>query len=664
MRALALVGALAIGLAASAEEPAPPSGASESGPEEIVVRGVKTGVLDPIPAASTDVLFADDFTAEQKDLADLLSETEGVFVRRFGGAGDRAEVTIRGSTPSQVVVAIDGVRANSSLTGGLDLTRACLPLLERVEVTRGAGSAQLGSGAIGGTINLVTRAAGEQPETRAAFSGGAFDTYQGSALHAERIGSVDASLGYCGLSTQGDFEFVQPTERGDGVTANFEPERATRLNNDRVQHAGTVGLGRALGPGTLRLTDYAVYSDGGEPGFDGANGPTAGQRTDARSRDLANLAQLRWQGSAPDPLGDEVDLSAYHRYEHTRFSDPIPRSAFGDPIETRARLETLGARAADTWRFTPFGQALGARVQLDGAQDWLHASDFRAHERANGGATFEPTLRLLDERVLLSGGVRADGAEGFGFEVLPSAGLAIAPLPWLRARAQAGRAYRVPTFDELFHPDEGFIRGNPDLAPEDAWNYDAGLELALEELGPLSDLKLGATGFRRDIDESIVWLLVGPNTIRPVNTGSATADGYELSGSLRLTRFVALAAQHTYVDSRRDANHRRLPSQPEHETFARLQLGPDPVWKVVGELSRVGEILVSEGGSRRLPARTVWSASAALNVAEWPDLGLGRIVSELWLSARVNNIGDTAVRDAVAFPQPGRNASGAIEVRW
>jgi outer membrane cobalamin receptor len=659
VRAAALIAALALGLAAAAEETA-----QEPAPEEITVLGLRTGELEPIPAASTDVLFADDYTAEQKSLADLLAETEGVFVRRFGGAGDRAEVTIRGSTSSQVVVAIDGVRVNSALTGGLDLTRACLPLLDRVEVTRGAGSAQHGSGAIGGVVNLVTRAASPEPETRAMFSGGAFETFEGSALHADRIGSVDASVGYCGLSTRGDFEFVQPTERGDGVTARFEPEHAKRLNNDRVQHGGTIGLARALGPGQLRLSDYAVYSEGGEPGFDGANGPTAGQRTEARSRDLANLAQLRWQGAPPGPLGDELELATYHRYEKTRFADPIPLAAFRAPIETDARLQTLGGRASDTWEWAPFDQALAARVQLDGAQDWLHARDRHSRDRASGGAVFEPTLRLLGERVLISGNVRLDRAGGFGTEVLGGGGLAIAPAPWLRVRAQAGRAYRVPTFDELFHPDEGFLTGNPDLEPEDALNYDAGLELELADLGPLSDLHLSATVFRRDIDESIVWLLVGPNTIRPENTGDATADGVELAGSLRITRFVRLAAQQTFVDSRRDATRRHLPGQPEDETFVRLQLGPDPVWKVVGELSHVGEMLVSEGGSRRLPSREVWNASAALNLVEWPGFGLRRIVSELWLSARLNNIGDVAVRDAVAFPQPGRNASAAIEIRW
>jgi outer membrane cobalamin receptor len=650
---------LLIAVAAGAEEPAT---RRDDAPEELVVYGVRTGALDPIPAASTDVLFVDDRTAELARLSDLLDDAPGVFVRRFGGAGDRSEVSIRGSSPSQVVVAIDGVRANSALTGGTDLSRACLPLLERVEVTRGAGSMQYGSGALGGVVNLVTRAASAEPEARASFSGGAFDTWEGSALVAERGDRYDASAGYCGFSTEGDFEFARPTASSNGIPVPFEPDHATRLNNDRIQHGGTLGVGSALGPGALRFTDYAVYSEGGEPGFDSDNGVTAGQRTEARSRDLSNLALLRWEGSSLGALGDELAASAYHRYERTHFDDPV--AALGDPIDVDARLQTLGARASDTWRFRPFAQRLTVRVLGDGAQDWLHASDRRDRDRANAGAALEPTLDVLDERVSISAGVRADWADGFGIEALPAAGLVIAPVRWLRLRGQAGRAYRVPTFDELYHPDEGFITGNPDLEPEDAWNFDAGGELELAALGPITELRVGATWFRREIDESIVWLLVGPNTIRPENLGEATADGVELTASFRLTRFVRFAIQHTRLDSRRDATGRRLPGQPDDETSGRLELGPDRVWKLIGECEHVGEILVDEGGSRRLPSRTVWHAAAALNVARWPRVGLDRVVSELWLSARVNNIGDEAVRDAVAFPQPGRNASAGIEIRW
>ena len=43
----------------------------------------------------------------------------------------------------------------------------------------------------------------------------------------------------------------------------------------------------------------------------------------------------------------------------------------------------------------------------------------------------------------------------------------------------------------------------------------------LAQLGPLSNVRMKASGFYREIDESIVWILINPRTIAPVNTGSA-----------------------------------------------------------------------------------------------------------------------------------------------
>ena len=252
---ITLVGPL-MAAGAFAQETEPAADSRAAGHRHL--RGLRRGTARPrarAPAASRDVLFADDFTGEAKQLADLLEETEGVFVRRFGGPGDRSEVSIRGSGSNQVVVTLDGVRANSVLTGGLDLSRVCLPLLERVEITRGAGTTQEGSGAIGGVVNLVTRN-GLDPVTRAEFSGGAFDTYAGSFLHADRAGVVDYSVGYCGFDTEGDFEFQRPTERIDGIIAPFEPDETERVNNDRRQHGATFLGGRSLRPGdaaTLEL---------------------------------------------------------------------------------------------------------------------------------------------------------------------------------------------------------------------------------------------------------------------------------------------------------------------------------------------------------------------------------------------------------------------------
>jgi outer membrane receptor protein involved in Fe transport len=279
-------------------------------------------------------------------------------------------------------------------------------------------------------------------------------------------------------------------------------------------------------------------------------------------------------------------------------------------------------------------------------------------------ATLDDRMTLLDERLLVAAALRADWTQDFGWHWIPSLGIVVTPLPWLRIRANAGRAFRVPNFDELYHPDKGFIEGDENLQPEDAVNLDAGIELKLAQLGPLSQVRLAASYFWRSIDDSIVWMLVSDTKIMPVNTEEATSEGVELSLAFQLTEYLRFAIHHTELDSTRDATGLRLPGQPERETFGRVQIGLDQSWKLVGEAQYTGDILVSEGGGSRLPSRTVWNASASLNLASLPCLGLAPHLSALWLFFEMNNIGDIAVRDSLAFPQPGRHASAGFEVSW
>jgi outer membrane cobalamin receptor len=662
--------ACALALLAVTAASAQPSGADgddepESDVDEVVVFGVRTGEIEGDPTAFGDVLDVDAYTAESKDLPDLLSEQAGVFVRRFGGAADPAEVSIRGSTSQQVLVTIDGVRANSALTGGVDLTRVCLPLLERVEIARGAGATREGSGAVGGVVDLVTREGGGEPETRVAASGGSFDTWQGSLFHSGRVESLDYHAGYCGLGTEGDFEFGRVTVIGpDGIPSPTDPDHATRINNERIQHGATLGAGLPLGPGRLRFGDFFVHSRGGEPGFDDDSSTTdAGQNPRADSTDWSNLAQLRYATDPLMPAHEGLELGVYHRYESDDFHDPL-RAQFGAYTDVNTHISTLGGQTASRWDVTlgPVQQRLG--VELDGFQDALGSDEQRSRERITGAARIYDELSVWEERLLLVPALRAEKSEGFDLEWIPGVGAVASPLAWLRLRANAGRAYRVPNFDELFHPDQGFIRGDPDLQPEDAWNFDAGFELLLAQLGPFADARLVAGVFRREIDDAIVWVQVSPSTLAPVNTGEATSQGVELALSFQLTDYVRVTLNHTELDSERDRTGKRLPGQPKRESYARLQLGPPKAWKLVGEWQRTDELLVNEGGGSFLADRDVWHASAALNLAAIRWLPVERWLPELWVYAAGNNLSDEAVRDARAFPQPGRSWTGGVEARW
>jgi outer membrane cobalamin receptor len=673
LRPCAAGSALWLALAASAQ-PAPDPASAQPAPdaaparereiEELVVLGVRTGQVPGDPTAFGDVLATDDYTAEGRELADLLSEQAGVFVRRFGSAGDRAELSIRGSTAQQVVVAIDGVRANSALGGGLDLSRVCLPLVSEVEISRGMGATREGSGAVGGVVNLRTRSGGSRPETRVAASGGAFDTWEGSLFRSDRIGALDVDAGWCGLRTEGDFEFARPEFEGpDGNTEAFDPDSATRINNERTQHGATLGLGAPVGPGRLRLSDFFVHSRGGEPGFDCCNGEDAGQNPRADSTDWSNLAQLRYEADPFLPAQTSAALGAYHRYEDSQYHDPL-RALFGDPVDVRAAISTVGGAAESAFELPVGPLAQRVSLALDGRRDDLESDSQRSRARATGAFALADEIGAFGGRLLLVPALRGEATEGFDFEWLPAAGLVASPWEWLRLRANATRAYRTPNFDELYHPDQGYIRGNPDLDPEEAWSFDAGFELALARLGPLADARLAASWFRREIDDSIVWVQINASTLAPVNTGEATAQGVELALSFRVTEWLRVVASHTELDSERDATGRRLPGQPERESFVRAQLGPPERWKLVGEWQRTGDILVSEGGERYLPARDVWNARAAYDLAAPRWLGLSRFVSELWVYVEGNNLSDEAVRDTLAFPQPGRNLAAGFEARW
>ena len=634
-----------------------------SQPEEIRVEGTRVGNELPDPTAFGEVLLSDDFEAERKSLADLLSESPGVFVRRFGGPGDPSELSIRGSSAAQVAVSINGVRADSALRGGIDLSRICLPLIERVEVQRGGGAVREGSGAVGGTVNLVTRAPDGRDSSRADFGAGSFETYQGSFFRSQRLAEIDYALGYCGFGTQGDFRFTRPVFRGpDGVESLFSPPQARRINNDRVQHAGTLGIQRELGAGNLRFDDFLGYSAGGEPGIDCCGGEQAGQNARARNRDWVNLAQIRWRAGDFTSADDALEIGLHHRYEALRFRDPQPR--FDDPVDLRQQISTLGARAAGPLPLPLIARYANLHAGLDFEWDAMESREAGHHSRLVSALALDARWEGFEQRLLLVPALRVDWSQGFGVRALPALGIRVQALTGLSLLANLTPAFRIPSFDELFHPDEGFVRGNPDLEAEEALEFDAGFEYRRAFLKRQLELRAVASYFYRDIEDSIVWVQINDRTVAPVNTGEARVRGVEIATSIGLVNRLRVSFQHTELRSRRKATGRSLPGVPERESFLRLEWGPPDLWKLVGEAQYTGPILVSEGGGRRLPGCTVWNASVALNLAAIPGTFFSRELARFWLSVDFQNLGDVAVRDALAFPQPGRSASVGFEAHW
>ncbi|MFL5274665.1 MAG: TonB-dependent receptor, partial [Anaeromyxobacteraceae bacterium] len=295
-------------LAPRADDDAPPK--PSFGEEvEVVGRRPRSATADPTAAAT--VVDASRFEGEAKTVAELVATAPGVAVHQFGGLGQAATISLRGSTADQVQIFLDGLPLNSGGGGGVDLSRIPRAWIQRIEVVRGAEGAVYGLGALGGAVNIVTR-----PAVAGAWSvegsAGSFRTFEGSADGA--IGG--AGWGLLGaVATEGSggrFEYVfDPTQNSP------DPRLLTREHDGALALGGLVKGWASVGDGVL---DAVLQASGGHrdlPGTPPNLTPSDGQR-DARLGLVARFAQ---------PVGTdfELRLSASARDDHlTVWLAPFP----------------------------------------------------------------------------------------------------------------------------------------------------------------------------------------------------------------------------------------------------------------------------------------------------------------------------------------------------
>ena len=106
-------------------------------------------------------------------VSDLLKTESGISLLRDGIWG--TEVSIRGLSRANVVTLIDGNRIETSTDISARLSMFDLNDVERIEVIKGAASSLYGSGATGGTINIISKSGSYTSKVkfnRQSYSGG------------------------------------------------------------------------------------------------------------------------------------------------------------------------------------------------------------------------------------------------------------------------------------------------------------------------------------------------------------------------------------------------------------------------------------------------------------------------------------------------------------
>jgi iron complex outermembrane receptor protein len=608
-------------------------------------------------------------------LGEVLGDTVGVQVRRFGGLGDFSTVSIRGSSAGQVQVYLDGVPLSRADNEVVNLSNLPLDAVERVEVYRGTTPLGFAQSGPGGVVNVVTRRPGDVPITAASASYGSFETRKADLLRSERLGPWEYLAFAHYLGSQGNFRYVDDR----GTTANPDDDRTvTRRNNafdlgDLTARAGY----RPGGPFSAMLTSNTFVKHEGVPGVGNV------QALDTSLRTLRQVANVDL-GVAPTPdLPVDVAAKTFVVYEQVAFDDPQGELSL-TPEDTVSRNTTAGAQALAR---AAIGEHDVAGLFLGGSHEGFARTDRLADQsppdrtRLRGTIAAENEVLLLAERLSIVPGVRweifrddfpgdpgvaaplaASGVSVRDF-VSPRLGVRVRPHPQLTLLGNIGRYAREPNLSELFG-DRGVLVGNPDLQPEIAINRDVGGRWTPPPLGPLAQVAVEYAWFDNSIDDLIVLVQNSQSIIRPENVTSASVQGHELSVRGRIADRIGLAANWTHQRARDDGDvtflrGKQLPGRPADEVFAHAELAWSPahplplgaagraLWpgRVFWELNAIADNFLDRANVRRVGSRVLQDVGVEIAL---PWRGL-RVTFE------AKNVTDDSTRDVLGFPLPGRS---------
>ena len=253
-----------------AQDSQPSAGAPTSG-DEIVVTGTRAvgrSRLDspsPIDVLSGNAIRNQGTTELGAALSQVTPSLDLPRSSAVDGTDSVRPATLRGLSPDQTLVLINGVRAhtaallnvNGSVGRGaaaVDLNTIPSVALDRVEVLRDGASAQYGSDAIAGVVNLRLREADHGGGASVTY--GIYDTQIDTARDSRHVtgeSTVTASgwqgikLGQDGfLTVSGEYTHRNPTSRGD-----VDPRLSTPVVDNRF--------------GDPKVESYSVYANAGKP---------------------------------------------------------------------------------------------------------------------------------------------------------------------------------------------------------------------------------------------------------------------------------------------------------------------------------------------------------------------------------------------------------------
>lgn len=457
-------------------------------------------------------------------LPTLMEQVPGLMVTGRGmmgygvSSGGSGGMMLRGisSGAGQLLVLIDGHPQYNGIYGHSIADAYHTMTAERVEVLRGPASLLYGSNAMGGVVNIVTRAMPHDgSRTSVNLGAGSWGTVQAEATNQYRHGGFSSTVGAL-----------------YGRSDNHRPHMGFE------QYGGFVKLGYDITPHWSLFADADVtHFSASYPGTVSAPMLEADQwiTRGAVSMGVENhYARTSGRLSLYDNFGRHKINDGYNALSGTpqkrlfRSSDALMGVSWyqsanlwqGNRLTVGFDYQNIYGHAYYTSRET--GETIDTPNKQSGKE--------RNHEVA---AYVDMSQDLASWLTVLAG-VRYDHHTVSGAEWVPQAGVVARPSALTQLKLMASKGFRNPTMREMYL----YPPSNTDLRPERMWSYELSWSGRLRD----NSLRYGINLFYIDTDNIIQTV-----NRKNVNTGALTNKGVEVELGYRVDSHLSLNTNHSWL---------------------------------------------------------------------------------------------------------------------
>ena len=584
---------------------------------------------------------------------ELLQTISGIEIQSRGGFGVQGDIVMRGSTFSQVLVLIDGMRINDPLTGHFNCYVPVSNMeIERIEILKGAGASMYGPDAVGGVINIITKG---------------FDSLKNGTSSS---GTINYGANKLINSTAGIFHKSNKFYFGLGVSLNqsigdsIPPvivDSSITLEGYRnyfdIKNISLSGGYKLNDLWEIKFRSSILSSDFNARYFYTTN-------TFDKSTEITSNWFNRVQFQRKTNLGSTLDINASYKRSNDEFTF--------NPDFPSTNIHKMDFINFTVNNYKEINEKLIVKSGIQGDSRKIESNDRGNHNDFHFGAYLMSVYK--SKNLVLTTIFREDYDENYGFEFCPQVNASYS-MDNIVLRASAGKSIRAADYTERYvsnnivelTPKRSL--GNPNLMAERGWSEEIGINYS-----PFKNSLFKATIFSRQSSNIIDYILTNESEIGSVsdigslylgedyffakNIKDVNVNGFELELNTKflISENSTLNWQigYTFTDITNDTLGIYLSSFAKHLVNAQLILNYNSFQFSISGLYKERTAQAAESISSNLE-----SSYGLLNAR----LGYGLMDNKLSLNLQVLNLLDKEYQNVLGAKMPGRWLMGGISWR-